>query len=187
MFRNRITASILAACALAIMTPAAFASDSTSVTVTGGTLTITNPLAADFPGVTLNGADQTKTASLATFAVEDARGSGAGWNVTAQATRFSEVDGTGALVTGGKQLPVSSLAMSQPTVAADGTTSAAPSITAGPYTIDGGSAVKVASAAIDTGMGRYDFGATTLSLTVPANAYAKSYKSEVTITAASAP
>lgn len=187
MFKARIKALILASCAFAVATTSALAADSTSVTVTGGTLTITNPLAADFPGATLNGAAQTKTASLAAFAVDDARGSGAGWNVTAQASRFSEVDGTGALVTGGKQLPASSLAMSQPTVAANGTTSAAPSITAGPYTVDGGSAVKFASAAVDTGMGKYDFDATTLSLTIPANAYAKSYKSDVTITVASAP
>ena len=187
MFKHRIKAFILASCALAIVAPAAFAADTTNVTVAGGTLTITNPLAADFPGATLNGAAQTKTASLAAFTVDDARGSGAGWNVTAQATRFGEVDATGALVTGGKQLPASSLALSAPTVTANGTTSAAPTVTAGPYTIDGASAVKFASAALDTGMGRYDFGATTLSLTVPANAYAKSYRSDVTITAASAP
>ncbi len=68
-----------------------------------------------------------------------------------------------------------------------GTTSTLPSITAGPHTLDAGSAVKIASAAVDTGMGKYDFSATTLSLTVPASAYAKTYRSDVTITVASTP
>lgn len=187
MFKHRIKSFILATCAFTVMAPAALAADPTNVTVTGGSLSITEPAAADFPGVTLNGAAQTKTASLATFTADDARGTGAGWNVTAQATRFSEVDTLGVVVTGGKQLPTSSLTMSAPTVTANGTTSTAPSITAGPHTLDAGSSVKIASAAIDTGMGKYDFSATTLSLTVPANTYAKTYRSNVTITVASTP
>ncbi len=186
MFKHRIKAFILATCIFTLMAPAAFAADPTNVTVSGGSLSISNPAAADFAGVTLNGTAQTKTTSLATFTADDSRGSGAGWNVTAQATRFAEHDGT-LYVVAGKVLPTSSLTMSAPTVAANGTTSTPPSITAGPYTLDAGSAVKIASAAVDTGMGKYDFSATTLSLTVPASAYAKTYRSDVTITVASTP
>jgi hypothetical protein len=45
MFRNRFKATLLALCAFGMMAPAALASDGTSVVVSGGSLTITNPLA----------------------------------------------------------------------------------------------------------------------------------------------
>jgi hypothetical protein len=86
---------------------------------------------------------------VSTFEVNDARGTGAGWNVTVSATQFAEWDpalnsGAGGYVVGGKALPVHSLALSEPTVTADGTSSPAPAVTSGPYTIDNG-AVKVAA------------------------------------------
>ena len=78
--------------------------------------------------------------------------------------------------------------MPQPTVAANGTSSGVPTIIAGPYTIDSGSAVKIASAAADNGMGVYNFTqGGTLTLSIPANAYAASYRSEVTVSAVSGP
>jgi hypothetical protein len=187
MFSKLIKPVVVAAAALMFVAPSAFAADTTNVTVAAGTLTITNPLAGEFGSVTLTGVDQDLTASLATFEVNDSRGTGVGWHVNVSATRFQEHDGT-ALVTGGKTLPTSSLTMSAPTVTADGTTSPSPSISTGaPYTIDGGSAVKVASAAVDSGMGKYDFSATTLTLTVPADAYAKTYQSTVTVDVVTAP
>lgn len=168
-----------AAMTLAIASPA-FAQDATNVTVTGGELTITNPLAADFAGAAITGAAQTTTAALAAFSVSDLRGTGDGWHVTAQATQFS---------TGGVTpitLAANSLTMSEPTVAANGTTSPNPTVNAGPYTIDG-AAVSVASAAVDTGMGTYDFSATTLTLSLPANVKAGTYSSTVTVSAVTAP
>ncbi len=196
MFKHRIKAFLLATCALALMTPTALASGhDTSVTVSSGSLVITTaPTVANFTAVTLSGVDQTTTAILDDFEVNDSRGTGAGWNVTTQATQFKEVDALGAYVTGGKTLPTGSLKLAQPAVAQDGTTSTSPTITAGPYTIDASSAVKFASSAVDTGMGKYDFSDGTaaagipLTLTLkPATTYAKTYKSEVTITLASAP
>jgi X-Pro dipeptidyl-peptidase len=184
---RRLAVTLAASAVLtSALAPAALAAD-TTVTVTGGTLTVTNPLVANFPGVTLNGSAQTVAAAMDAFSATDGRGSGAGWNVTVQATRFSEVS-AGAIVVGGKQLPASSLTMPAPTVAANGTTSAAPTITAGPYTLDAGSAVKIASAAVDTGMGKYDFTqGGNLSLSVPSTAYAKTYKSTVTVSAVTGP
>ena len=180
MFKQKlVTAAALAAMVTAMALPAA-ASD---VAVSGGSLAFTaTPAAADFTAVTLDGTAQTTTAAVEAFEVNDARGTGDGWNVTVQASQMTEWDTAGgAYVASGKTLPTSSLAMSAPTVAADGTTSTAPSVTAGPYTIDSGSAVKVASAAGDTGMGKFDFSATTLTLSVPASAYAKTYRSDVTV------
>lgn len=157
--------------------PAAFASDGTTATVTGGSLSITNPAAADFAARSITGASQTTTAALATFSTSDLRGSGAGWHVTAGASRFTGVS---------HNLAVGSLSMSEPTVAANGTTSADPSIAAGPYTIDNG-AVQIASAATSAGMGTYDFSATTLTLALPADVFADAYASTVTVSVITAP
>lgn len=184
MFKKKIvTAAALAVMVTAMAMPASAA----DVTVSGGSLAFTaTPAAADFTAVTLDGTAKTTTAAVDAFEVNDARGSGAGWNVTVQGTQMKEWDstlnaGAGGYVVSGKTLPASSLAMSAPTVAADGTTSTAPSVTAGPYTVDSGSAVKIASAAADAGMGKFDFSATTLTLSVPASAYAKTYRSDVTV------
>lgn len=177
MFKSRIMAGILTLGVFAAMAPAAFASDGTSVTVTGGALSITNPAAADFAGRSITGLDQTTTAALATFSVSDLTGSGAGWNVTAQASTFTGVS---------HNLAVGSLSMSQPTVASPNTASPDPTIATGPYTIDNG-AVEIASAAIDEGMGTYDFSATTLTLALPADVYADVYASTVTVSVVSAP
>lgn len=167
----------------------AFAADPTNLPIVGGTLSITaDPTAPDFASVTLDGTAKTASVSLSTFEVNDARGTGDGWKVTSQATQFKEWDTTLNIYTvGGKTLATSSLSQAQPTVAQDGTTSASPSITAGPYTIDSGSAVQIASAALNTGMGKYDFSATSLTVSIPASTYARTYRSELTVTVASGP
>ena len=179
--RNRSFLTTVAAAALSLtLVVPALAQDATTATVTGGSLTMTTPTAGDF-STSITGVAQTLTTPLATFSVSDLTGTGAGWKVTAGAAQFS----TGGVTP--RTLATGSLKMTAPTVTANGTTSAAPTITAGPYTIDSGTAVKIGSAAVDTGMGTYDFTATTLSLSLPANVYAGSYASTVTLTAASAP
>lgn len=187
--RNRVAVGLITCATLwAMATSHAVASDPTDLPLVGGSLVLTaEPTAPNFSSITMDGTAKTGTVTLSTFEVNDARGSGAGWSVTVQATRFAEHNGT-IYVIGGKQLPVNSLSMTAPTVAADGTSSAAPSITAGPYTMDSGSATKIASAAVDSGMGKYDFGATTLTVSVPANAYAgRTYRSDLTVTVATGP
>lgn len=142
-----------------------------------GTVSITNPAATNFAPTTITGLAQTTTATLASFSVNDLTGTGAGWHVTAQASTF-----TGAA----HDLVPSSLSMSQPSVAANGTASPLPTVVSGPYTIDNG-AVQVASAAVNRGMGTYDFGATTLTLSLPGHVFADVYTSTVTISVTSAP
>lgn len=186
---RRFTIAAVASSALfAGVASPAFAADDANVTVTGGSLSITNPLAGDFAGVTLDGTAKTTTATFAGFSATDARGTGAGWNVTVQATQFKEY-AAGAYVVAGKTLALNSLSLAAPTVAANATTSTAPSITAGPYNVDAASAVKIASAAADTGMGKYDFtqAATPLTLSVPASAFAKTYRSDVTVSVVTGP
>lgn len=172
----------------------AFAADATDATVSGGTLSIpTAPTVANFGSVSLDGTAKTTTAAMDPFSVTDARGTGAGWNVTVAATQFKQYDsGTSAYVTNGRTLALNSLSLPAPTVAANGTTSPSPSITAGPYSIDasstGSTSVKIASAAVNSGMGTYDFTqGGSLTLSVPASAYAATYRSEVTVSATTGP
>ena len=170
-----------------LVVPAAHAADPTDVTVTGGSLSITSPTVANFSAVTLNGTAQTTTAAMDAFSVSDLRGTGAGWNTTVQATPFAQHNGT-IYVASGKTLAQNSLSMPAPTVAANGTTSAVPTITAGPYSIDGAAAVKFASAATNAGMGIYDFTqGGLLTLSIPSTAYATTYRSDVTVSVVTGP
>ena len=77
--------------------------------------------------------------------------------------------------------------MSAPGVTASGTSSPVPTVTAGPYIIDGTSEVPIASAATNAGMGTYLFAATTLTLALPAHVFAGAYSSTITISVVSAP
>ncbi len=183
MFKTRIKSVILATCAFAIMSPAAFAADNTSVTVQGGALSITNPAADNFTGVTFQTTSQTDTAALAAFTAEDLRGDlTAGWKVNASASRFTD----GAVTP--KQLPLGSLKMTAPTVTPDAnTTSTSPVVTASPYTIDSGTPVKIASALVATGMGTYNFSATNLTVTVPGSQAPATYTSTVTLSIETGP
>lgn len=188
-----VTAAVAAFAALAM--PAALAgSDPTDIAVTGGSLSATTPTVTDFAAVTLDGTAKPTTATMGNWSVTDARGTGLGWRVTVQATQFAEWDatlnaGAGGYVTSGKKLAQNSLKMPAPTVAANGTLSALPAITAGgPYTIDGAGAVTVASAALDAGMGIFDFtSGGALTLTVPSSAYARTYRSDVNVSVVSGP
>lgn len=190
-----LTAALLVAGAMA--SPPAVAAP-TNAKVNGGALTVSGVTVPDFPGTKLNGAAQPVTATMPGFSVSDARGAGFGWNVTVQATQFAEWDPTldadgdgvaeGGYVSGGKTLALNSLKLPTPSVAADGTTSPPPSVMTGPHRIDTTGAVKIASAATDTGMGKYNFSvADPLELTLPANAYAKAYRSSVTLSVVSGP
>lgn len=177
----------------ALLAPAALAqqteSDDTNVTVNSGTLNMDTISAGDFTAVEIGSSAQTTNATMNAFNVRDFRGTGDGWHVTAHATQFAEHDGT-TYVTDGETLAASSLSLAQPTAAAVGdTTSPAPTISAGPYVIDGASAVQFASAAVNEGMGEYTFtfGADSLSLDIPVDVVAATYRSDVTIDLVSGP
>lgn len=92
--RNRKLIGLAAAAVVAgagLLSSASPASAATaSTTVSAGSLSFINGTPGDvtFPGVTLNGADQTQTQSQA-FDVSDATGSNAGWSITATSTTFT--------------------------------------------------------------------------------------------------
>lgn len=155
-----------------------------TVTLNGGNLSISTPVIGDFSDVNLNGNAQTTDASLGTFDVTDARGTGAGWNVTVQSTQFASASHT---------LPTGSISLSEPTVAKKyASSNTVPTIVGGPYSINqysGSSpvAVKIASAAVDAGMGAYTFSPSTMTLSVGADAYAGVYTSTVTVSVVTGP
>ena len=178
-FTRRLAISTVAAGTLfaTAFTPGAFAADGTTATVTGGALSITNPLVADFAGRSITGVAQTTTAALDAFSVSDLTGSGAGWHVIAEASQFT---------TGTKTLAIGSLSTPAMTVESADSTSANPTMVAGSYVLDNGP-LQIASAALDAGMGTYDFSASTLTLALPADVFAGAYASTVTISAVTAP
>lgn len=186
-----LAAGLLLAAALAA--PAAAAPKPTNAKVNPGPISLAGLAVADFPATTLDGKAKAVTASMADFTVTDSRGNGFGWNVTVQSSQFAQWDpsanaGAGAYVSGGKTFPLNSVKLPAPTVTADGTTSPPPAIMPGPHNIDTTGAVKVASAAEGTGMGKYIMGVPNpVELALPANAYAGTYRSDVTVSVVSGP
>ncbi len=189
--RKVVAAAFAILATLVLSTSASAATDTTSVTLTGGALSFsTNPTADDFPATALTGATQNLAANFNDWRVMDARGSGAGWNVTMQASQFS--DG------GSNTLPAGSLKLKAPvTTPVDVLNLAVPPVVslspAPPWTLDGGSAVKVVSALAATGQGEWNFdhanlvASKDLQLTVPADAAAGTYTSTITSTLSTGP
>lgn len=160
-------------------------SSTASVTVNGGAIdVITPPSNTTFAPVTLSGATVTTNANLSNLVVSDSRGSGAGWNVTVQASQFT---------TGTNTIPLGSLRLNgivSPIVNTNGSASPVPTVQTGnPWTIDNGSAVKIVSAALNAGMGQYNisFPANALSLSVLPDTFSGTYTSTLTWTIVTGP
>ncbi|MBO9533250.1 MAG: WxL domain-containing protein [Solirubrobacteraceae bacterium] len=170
---------------LAAPTTAAAATTTASETVTGGALTFINssPTAVSFPTVALNGSDQT-VSQTQTLDISDARGTGAGWNVTATSTSLNN---------GSVSLPNTATTMTTaPSVACDaGITCVTPtnSITY-PYTLPAAGtaplATKMYNAATSTGTGALTV-TPTWRLLVPASAAVGTYTSTWTLSLVSGP
>ena len=139
------------------------------------TLSLTSPSVGNFSSLTLNGSAQTTTASVGTFSVSDSRVTALGWHVTVSASQLCETSTPPTCVTLGKTLPLGSIDESRPSVSGPGTLPATSAVTGVDLT-----PATPASAAIGTGLGTYTFGATTLTVHVPASTYARTYVSTVT-------
>jgi hypothetical protein len=125
---------------------------------------------------TLDGTDQVVSWS-ALLGIVDARGSGAGWNLTVAATSFS--DGAGHTLAPGSVGSVSSAC-----VGGSSCSGAANSITY-PITL-GGTATKFFNASAASGMGKVNV-TPSMDVAIPGNAYAGTYTSTVTLAAVSGP
>jgi hypothetical protein len=172
-----------------------------SATLAPGTLNISTAMTAGTFAGTLNGAAQnlqadgtTGSTAFSGFSVTDATGTGAGWNVTMQATQFTNTAASTSPSYGAK-LPWDSLTMPQlAVVTADSTSSEVPAELNDAARIDNSTGTGVVMAQTDAtgqGMGSYNFTAANVNdspapwvLTVPANTYAGTYTSTVTTTLA---
>lgn len=163
-------------------------SDDTNVTVMPGRFAIEGGGVDDFPDLNVIGMPQDARAGVEKLTVIDARGSGDGWHVTAQATPFKgqqtspdqEADA----------FPSDSMSLAPLGHAKGvGTGSPPPVVPDKPMFVDGGGAVVVASAAPDTGMGIFEltFNREALHVFVPGYAKAGAYRSRVLFTLVSGP
>jgi hypothetical protein len=125
---------------------------------------------------TLDGTDQVVSWSAA-LGLVDARGSGAGWNLTMSSTTFS--DGSGHTLSPGTVASVSASCHG-----GNSCTAATNSISY-PLTLSS-TAAKFFNAAAASGMGKVDV-TPSVDVAIPGNAYAATYSSTVTLAAVSGP
>ena len=189
VFKKVFATAMALGIAATAYTTQSFAAE-TGSTVEGGSLT-GGAIGFSPLSTTLDGSEQIATASWTIGDIIDARGTGAGWDLTLNLTQFKEVDAAGQYVADGKSIAMNSLFVSTaPTVEKiDASSSDAATITpvAENAALDNESDVKILSAAQDGGMGSYSVSNLGVSLVIPANAYAKTYKSDATVTLNTAP
>jgi putative surface cell wall-binding protein len=186
---------LLAACALIALVPAAAVAatqeDKTQFGVIGGSLSFsTAPSLPALGTVTLNGLAQTTNSTMTNFGVNDATGTGSGWNVTVEGqsgvkksavfAQYCPAALCGADVEGyvpsGATLAADSLTLTSTAAsfaAQSGASGGPPTLQcSSACNVDHPSAVKVASAAVNDGMGTWltsGFTGTSLSLATPSN------------------
>lgn len=175
-------AIVLAGVAALIAVPTVFADDApATANVTGGSLSESTSSTPSV-SVTLNGTNQVPTYTM-DIATNDQTGSGSGWNLTITSTRFETAGGKFFANTASQVTGVTS-------ACAGGTCTDPTNSVTYPLTLPAGAtaptAVKLFNAAADTGLG--DFTVTpTVGVSIPANTYAGTYTSTITLAVASAP
>jgi hypothetical protein len=187
MIRVRTCATALGLGLTTLIGVAAFPSVAGAVpataTIGGGTLSMVAPTSVAF-SANVTGVDQTVNSNALSFDVTDATGSGAGWNITATSTTFT--DGTHTL---------SSTAVTQqaaPTKSCDASTTCTLATTnvTYPYTLPAGAtaptATKLYNATANTGMGAQT-SVGVMRLALPASVFAGSYTSTWTYSLVSGP
>jgi len=183
MTKRLFTLIGLAVAALALAAAAVAGTITATATVTGaGSMSLANGSTASF-STTLDGTDQNVSWNVP-LTVTDARGSGAGWNLTVTSTTFN--DGAGhTLATSASQITSVSVSC-----ISGGTCSTPTNAITYPINLPAGAtaptAVKFFNSAANTGMGRFTV-TPSISTTIPGNAYAGTYTSTVTFAAVSGP
>jgi hypothetical protein len=184
MFRQRIFTLIGIGLAALILVSAAVAGTITATaTVSGaGSLALSNGTTATLSD-TLDGTDQTVSYTVP-LTLTDARGSGAGWNLTLTSTTFT--DGASHTLSTSAST-IASVAMA---CVAGGSCTNATNAIAYPVTIPAAAtapaAVKVFNSAANSGLGRFTI-TPTVNVAIPGNSYAGSYTSTLTVAAVSGP
>jgi hypothetical protein len=175
--RQRIFIIIGIAAVALVVSTAALAGTLTATATVSGTAGISLTLPSN-PSITdtLDGTDQS-VSYAPLLGILDARGTGAGWNLTISATTFS--DGSGHTLAPGAVGSVSAACH------AGSTCTAATNSVTYPLTI-GGTATKFFNSAANTGLGKVDV-TPTINVAIPGNAYAGTYSSTVTLASVSGP
>lgn len=148
---------------------------------TGGSLSLASPAVVTFPGVTLNGLNQTVPA-VGAFDVTDDTGANAGWSISATSTTFTN---------GARTFPTNATRITGAAATANvGTCSAPTNGIAYPVVLPAAAvappAVKVFNAAAGSGRGTHDVDISH-SLQVPSSASTGTYSSTWTWTIATGP
>jgi hypothetical protein len=171
-------AGLLAAMAATVYTVYA---DTATVIVTSDSLSVT-PANVTLSTVVLDGSDKISTSPYTSNAwtAEDARGTGAGWNVTIEATDFSDGASHTIDISQSDQEFRIQIQDANITVIYGNTkpTSSVTSMTAIPTA--GGTPLKIVSAATNTGMGSYNI-PPAFELMVRAETVAATYTSTITV------
>jgi hypothetical protein len=134
----------------------------------GGSLALTSPATATFPGLTLNGTNQSVTTSLA-FTPTDSTGSASGWNLAGTSTTFKTA-GSVVATSATCRLPTNAIAFPV-TLPAAATAPAAVKL------FDGGAATGLGASTVTL----------TFKLSVPPNANNGTFSSTWTFSIASGP
>ncbi len=176
-------AVVATALSLAAASSALASNVTATATVTAGTLSLSSS-ATPSVSATLDGTDQTPSYTLP-MTVNDFTGSGSGWNVTITSTTFSTGGGSPHLLS-----TTASNATGVTALCASGTCTAPTNAITYPLGVPAGSsaptAVKLFNAAANTGMGGFTV-TPTISVAIPANTYAGTYTSTVTVAVVSGP
>ena len=183
---KRIVALLMVVALLAAMAATVYAETAT-VTVSADGLTV-SPDDVALSTVILDGSDKTSTSPYTSNAwtAEDARGTGAGWNVTIEATDFSDGGSNTIDISEPDQEFKIRIEDANITIIAGNTkpTSSVTSLTAIPTA--GGTPLKIVSAAEDAGMGEYNI-PPAFELEVRAETVAAIYTSTITVAINSGP
>jgi hypothetical protein len=189
--RSRLYSLLFVVLAIAAMSlfnvGSAFADSGTNATATvaAGTLSESGPGSVNASAIQLNGTDQTSNYNLI-LDVNDPTGSGNGWKLTITSTTFTTGSGQNVHNLSNTASTVASVS----SVCQQGTcTNPTNSVSSG-FTLPAGSPAPAAAplfdAAANTGMGEFDVTAG-VNIAIPANTYAGTYASTVSVAIVSGP
>ena len=173
----------LTVAALALAAAAVAGTVTATATVTGaGSLGLTHGATASISD-TLDGSDQSASYTVP-LSVTDARGTGAGWNLTITSTTFTDSSShtlatTASTITGVTSACVNGGTCTNPTSTITYPLTV-PAATSAP------AAVKLFNASANTGMGRFTV-TPTVNVAIPGNTFSGTYTSTVTVAVVSGP
>jgi len=177
MRQRTLLISLLIGVGALVAATAALAANLTATATVTGTAGISLAMPSNpSMSATLDGTDQTLSYSPV-LGVVDARGTGAGWNLTVAATALT--DGSS------HNLAQNLTAVSSACHSGSTCTNASNSVSGYPLTLST-TATKFFNSATNTGMGKVDV-TPTVQVPVPGNAYAGTYTSTLTISSVSGP